>query len=106
MTRLDLNAVIAVWKIHYLVLISYGKTHPEPVSRQQKLGLEVNYTHHHHIIDYSLIFHEDKVEGTVEKCVDEISEAEVEYEQVRDSSHSPVMCKYKSDDKCLLLLHD
>ena len=71
---------------------AYGKTNPEPVSRQQKLGLEV-YTPTTTTIEYLLIFHEDKVEGTVEKCVDEISEAEVEYEQVRDSSHPPVICK-------------
>ena len=39
-----------------------------------------------------LILHEDKVEGTIEECVDEVCEAEVEYEQVGDGPHPSVIC--------------
>ena len=41
---------------------------------------------------HSLIFHEDKVESAVEKCVDEVGEAEVEDEQVGDGPHPSVVC--------------
>ena len=37
-----------------------------------------------------LILHKYKVEGAVEEGVDEISETEVEDEEIRDSSHSLV----------------
>ena len=43
------------------------------------------------MIMHSLVFHEDKVEGTVEECVDEICEAEVEDEQIGDCSHPPMI---------------
>ena len=46
---------------------------------------------------HSLVFHEDKVEGTVEECVDEIREAEVEDEQIGDCSHPPMIWKLKEN---------
>ena len=43
------------------------------------------------IFVHLLILHEHKVEGTVEECVDEVCEAEVEDEQVSDGPHPPVI---------------
>ena len=71
---------------------AYGQTISKPVSRQNKLRLEV-HTPTTTTINFWLIFHEEKVEDTVEKSVDEISEAEVEYEQIHDGSNFPVNSK-------------
>ena len=47
--------------------------------------------------DKLLILHEYKVKGAVEEGVDEISETEVEDEEIGDSSHSLVPCHYDVD---------
>ena len=39
---------------------------------------------------HSLVLHEDVGEGTVEDCVDEVCDTEVEDEQVCHSLHPPV----------------
>ena len=48
------------------------------------------------MLGHSLILHEDKVENAVEKCVDEVGEAEVEDKKVGDGPHPFVICNRKS----------